>query len=292
MQLRRERVAVINVGQYALIKKGVSNYDWADPYRLAVSLSWPRFLAGLFGIYIIVVSLFALAYWIVPGTVANARAHSFADDFFFSLETLATVGYGELYPATVYGHAVAAVEILMGVTFTAILTGLTFVRFSRPRPKFVFADNPVITSHNGRTTLMMRVGNGQASVLTDAHCKISVLKSEVSQEGANFRRTHELALVRDTVPVFPLSWTLMHDIDERSPLFGMDAVTFASADVRLFVSFDARDPALASVVYDLRSYTPMDVRFGMHYTDIIVNDEQGRPCADISRVSEIEADVG
>ena len=216
----------------------------------------------------------------------------FLDHFFFSLETLATVGYGEMYPATSYGHGVAMIEILTGVSFTAILTGLTFVRFSKPRPKFVFADHPVVARHNGISTLMMRVGNGQATVLADAHCKISVLVSETSKEGSSFRRTHELRLARSSIPVFPLSWTIMHHIDEGSPLHGLDAARFAAADVRIFVSFEARDPALALVVHDLRSYTPLDVMFGMRYTDIIINDEYGRPCADISRISELEPDPG
>ena len=289
-RLVRERSALLTIGDYELTKKGVSNTDWADPYRLAVSLTWPRFLATLFTIYIFFVSLFALAYLAVPGSVANARPHVFSDHFFFSLETLATVGYGEMYPATGYGHGVAAVEILLGVTFTAILTGLTFVRFSKPRPKFVFAKNPVVTTHNGRSTLMMRVGNGQSSVLADAYCKISVLVSEVSAEGAQFRRTYELKLARTSIPVFPLSWTIMHDIDENSPLHGLNAETFASADVRIFVSFEARDPELASVVHDLCSYEPRSVLFGMRYTDIISLDERGRPTADISRISEVEPD--
>ena len=289
--MRRERRAVISMGNYALIKRGVSRYDWADPYRLAISLSWPQFLLALLCIYLTVTALFAVAYMLVPLSVGNARSTSFLDHFFFSLETLATVGYGELYPATVFGHAVASMEMLVGVVFTAILTGLIFVRFSKPRPKFIFADHPVVTTHNGQLTLMMRIGNGQASALADAHCKFSVLIVEISKEGSSFRRIHELKLQRATIPVFPLSWTIMHDVDEHSPLHGLDAASFAASDVRLFVSFYARDPELSQVIHDLRSYSPVDVLFGMRYVDIIANDEQGRPSIDIDRISEVEADT-
>jgi inward rectifier potassium channel len=111
---------------------------------------------------------FATLFWLVPGSVANARPSSFVDAFFFSIETLATVGYGEMYPATLYGHVVVATEIVCGVAFTAILTGLTFVRFSRPRAKLIFASHPVVALHNGKPTLMLRVGNGRADVLLDA----------------------------------------------------------------------------------------------------------------------------
>lgn len=288
---KREKFTRIDMGSYMLTKKGVSRFDWADPYRLAVAATWPQFLCALFGLYLLVNALFALAYMVVPGSVANARRYVFSDDFFFSLETLATVGYGELYPGSFYGHCVAALEITTGLAFTAILTGLVFARFSRPRPKFVFADHPVITQHNDVTTLMLRVGNGRAGTLADASARISVLIAETSREGTLFRRTHELTLARQTLPVFPLSWTLMHHVDEHSPLKGLDPASFAAADVRIFVSFQARDPELATMVHDVKVYAPADVLFGMRYIDIITNDGLGHPTADISRVSDVEADT-
>jgi inward rectifier potassium channel len=122
-------------------------------------------------------------FWLVPDTVANARPGSFADNFFFSIETLATVGYGEIYPATPYGHVVAGSEIVCGLAFTAILTDLTFVRFSRPRAKLIFAANPVVAMHSGKPALMVRIGNGRAAVLADATAKLNVLLTETSAEG-------------------------------------------------------------------------------------------------------------
>jgi inward rectifier potassium channel len=286
-----EARANLSLGSYTVTKRGVARYDWADPYRIAVSLSWPQFLAAIFGIYISVTSAFALAYALVPGAVANARPRVFADHFFFSIETLATVGYGEMYPASLYGHVIATFEILTGVVFTAILTGLIFVRFSKPRAKFLFADHPVVTRHNGQRTLMVRVGNGRAVVLSDAQARLSVLIAERSAEGAQFRRTHQLALVREKIPVFPLTWTLMHVIDEQSPLYGMTPSRAAETDVRLFLVLEARDPDLASIVHDLRNYEPAAVRFNMHYVDVIEDDENGRPCADMTRLSDLEPDA-
>ncbi len=284
---RREKHSLVRVGNYSLIKKGVTRFDWADPYRIAVDLSWPEFLTGLICIYVSVIGLFAVLYALVPGSVANARPHMFTDHFFFSLETLATVGYGYMYPATLYSHCVASVEILTGLAFTAILTGLIFVRFSKPRAKFLFADHPVVTTFNGVPTLMLRVGNGRAAILAEARIKISVLVSSISSEGTSFRRTHELALVRNSIPVFPLTWTVMHEIDAHSPLAGLDATSFAAADVRLFVSFEARDPTLAVVVHDLRSYAPGEVLFGARYVDMISVDTDGNTCADMTKISEV-----
>ncbi len=288
---RREKHTLVSMGDYSLTKKGISRFDWADPYRMAVELSWPRFLATLFVVYVSVIGLFALAYTAMPGAIANARPYVFSDSFFFSLETLATVGYGYFYPATLYGHLMSSAEIMTGLVFTAILTGLVFVRFSKPRAKFVFATNPVITTHNGKPTLMLRVGNGRANVLADAKVKIGALISEHSKEGARFRRTHELSLVRHSLPVFPLTWTIMHEIDARSPLRDMSEAGYLEADVRLFVTFEARDPTLAQVVHDLRTYAPEHVRFGHHYVDVIGLDEVGRPCADMTKISDVEADL-
>ena len=144
-----EKVARVRLGSYEFRKRGVSRFDLRDPYHLAVTLTWPQFLAALFVLYLSVNIVFATLFWLVPGSVANARLGSFADAFFFSIETLATVGYGEMYPATGYGRLVAGSEIVCGLAFTVILTGLTFVRFSRPRAKFIFAANPVVAMHKG-----------------------------------------------------------------------------------------------------------------------------------------------
>jgi inward rectifier potassium channel len=215
-----EKAARVRVGAFAFEKKGVSRFDLRDPYHLAAALSWPQFLAALLALYLLVNLVFGTLFWLVPDSVANVRPDRPSDDFFFSIETLATVGYGQMYPASLYGHVIASTEIACGLAFTAILTGLTFVRFSRPRAKLVFAVNPVVAMHNGQQTLMMRIGNGRVTPLMDATAKLSVLLFERTAEGNVFRRVHELRLQRAHLPVFPLTWTLMHAVDERSPLCG------------------------------------------------------------------------
>lgn len=284
----RDTLTSVMIGTFTVSKKGVPRIDWADPYHLAVALSWPSFLSLLLGIYLGVNALFALAYVAVPGAVANTRPYHFADAFFFSLETLATVGYGDFHPATLYGHLVASMEIITGVAFTAILTGLVFVRFARPRAKFVFARNPVITTHNGGPTLMLRVGNGRASALNSAAARITALIAEITAEGTTFRRTHELPLERATLPVFALTWTLIHRIDKASPLHGLTAKEFRDGAIRFFVAFEARDPDLATTVHDMRAYGPDEVLFGMRYVDIISTDDIGQPTADLTRIDEVE----
>ncbi len=222
----------------------------------------------------------------------NSRPHSFADNLFFSIETLATVGYGEMYPATLYGRMVAATEIVCGFAFTAILTGLTFVRFSRPRAKLIFAANPVVAMHQGKPTLMVRIGNGRAVVLADATAKLNVLMTEASVDGELFHRAQELRLERAHIPIFPLFWTLMHVLDERSTLHGYDMARAIQADMQVFVTLEARDPTLAATVHDIRNYAAADIRFGLRYTDALTTAPDGTPVLDLTRIGEMEPDVG
>jgi inward rectifier potassium channel len=291
-QLPRKKLARVRLGSYEFEKKGIARFDVRDPYHLAIALTWPQFLGILLGLYASANLIFAALYWLIPGSVANARPSSFADVFFFSLETLATVGYGEMYPATPYGRVVAASEIVSGLAFTAILTGLTFVRFSRPRAKMIFAANPVVAMHRRKPTLMVRIGNGRATVLTNAAATLNVLLSERTAEGALFRRAQELRLERAHVPVFPLSWTLMHVLDEHSPLHGYDRERAMAADARIFVTLEARDPTLATTVQDLRNYAPEDLRFGMRYADALTAAADGALSLDLARIGALEPDTG
>jgi inward rectifier potassium channel len=288
---RRDGTMTVRVGAYELSKKGGTRYDWRDPYHLAVSLSWPGFFACFVAFDFVLNLLFAILYLLQPRSVANARPGSVSDAFFFSLETLATVGYGVMAPATLYGHIISGIEIVVGMMFVAIMTGLTFVRFSRPRGKFLWAEKAVVTTYNGRRTLMVRLGNGRSSMLTDANARLAALIGERTHEGQFFRRIHELSLQRSRLPLFALTWTLMHDIDERSPLHGHDAESYAASDVRLFVAVDAHDRTLAARVSDMKDYGGADIAFGMRYSDAVSVDDEGRTIADLGRLSFIEPEL-
>ena len=287
-----EKVARVRLGSYEFRKRGVSRFDLRDPYHLAVTLTWPQFLAALFVLYLSVNIVFATLFWLVPGSVANARLGSFADAFFFSIETLATVGYGEMYPATGYGRLVAGSEIVCGLAFTVILTGLTFVRFSRPRAKFIFAANPVVAMHKGKPTLMVRIGNGRATGLADARAQLNVLLNETVADGNVLHRVQELRLERAHIPIFPLFWTLMHVLDERSPLHGYDAARAIKASAQVFVLLEAHDPTVATTVHEIRNYAAQDIRFGMRYQDAVTTAADGTPVLDLTKIGALEPDVG
>jgi inward rectifier potassium channel len=278
------------IGPLDVTKIGVSRFDLRDPYHLALTASWPSFTIAVLALYAAINILFAVLYAAVPGAIGNARPGSIADGFFFSMETLATVGYGQMYPATTYGHIMSVTEIMSGMAFTAITTGLIFVRFSRPRAKILFADHIVVTPYNGMPTLMVRIANGRMSMMTDLKVRLSALIREHSSEGHSMRRVNDLVLERSNVPMFALTMTMMHRIDEHSPLYGHTAQSLLEGDVRLFLSVEARDTAINSTVHDLKDYRSHDVRFGMRYADAVTVDPDGRTMADLTRISTIEPD--
>lgn len=288
----RDGTMRVQMGAFELRKRGVVRYDLRDPYHLAISLSWPQFALLFLALYLGINMLFAGLYLCRPGSITSARPGAFSDAFFFSMETLATVGYGVMSPATLYGHAVAGAEIITGVAFTAIMTGLTFVRFSRARAKILYAERPVVALYNGRPTLMIRIANGRAGMLIDVTAEVAAIIGERTREGQFFRRIHDLKLSRQRLQIFPLTWTLMHEIDRNSPLYGLDADRLAMLDFRLFLSVKARDFVLGADVYDARTYRAADIAFGMRYADAVSIDEDGRTVADLARLSLIEPDAG
>ena len=240
-----------NIG---LAKIGAAQFDYRDPYHAAVSLSWPAFVVALLLGWLVINLVFASLYVLSPGDIANARPGSFSDAFFFSVETLATVGYGVMAPNSLYGHILSAAEIVTGTAFTAIVTGLLFVRFSRPKAKILFSDHAVITPYNGQPTLMVRLVNARLTAMTSANVRLFTLLAERTQEGLSLRRVHDIVLMQSHLPLFIMPWTVMHRIDEASPLYGCDPETLPDMDLRLFLTIEAHDTVLAATVQDMKDY--------------------------------------
>ena len=278
-------------GALNLFTTGAARFDLRDPYHLIATMSWSAFFGVFVASEVCINSLFALLYTAVPGSIANVARGSFLDAFFFSIETLATVGYGSMVPATRYGHVVSAIEIITGMIYTAVVTGVIFLRFSKPKAKIVYADQPVVANHNGIPTLMLRIANGRTHMLTDASARLSALMLETTPEGQRFRRMVNLELIRPHFPMFALTWTLMHKIDEKSPIHGLSAEALVRDGVRFMLSIEARDPALSAQVHDLKSYSADTLAFGMRYADAVYWDESGRTLADIRRCSAMEPDL-
>ncbi len=287
---RQPKPIVIGKGEYRLWRLGVPRFDVRDPYYFVLSLSWPAFVVVMITCWLTINLVFAALYVLRPGDVTNAAPGSFGDAFFFSVETLATVGYGVMAPATLYGHIVSCVEIVSGTAFTAIVTGLLFVRFARPKAKIVYADDAVITMRDGKPTLMVRMANRRPSLMTGATARLSALLEERTAAGGFLRRVHDLRLEQSYLPVFAMPWTLLHVIDADSPLFGHTSETLTATWARVFVTIEGRDHALAAMVQDIKDYPAARIRFGVHYADSVSLDGAGSVTADLTRISVLEQD--
>ena len=283
--------AEFRLGRDELIKIGAQRYDWRNPYRVALTLRWPAFFATMLGIDLAINLAFALLFLAGGNAIVNAHPGSLLDAFFFSVETFSTVGYGVMSPATTYGHIISTLDVLCGVTFTALFTGLIFVRFSKPRARMVYAKHPVVARHDGKPTLMIRFASSTTAVMTDATARLAVLLLRRSVEGRTYRLANELRLQRSYLPVVMLSWTLMHVIDAESPLHGMTADDMIKADARLLLTIEARDHTIGATVVDLKTYGADELLFGMAYQDMIKY-SNGRTEVDLRRISNVEPDRG
>ncbi len=281
-------------GTLQLEKVGVREFDFKDPYHLALTMSWPQFFAGLFMLYAVINSCFALLYYAVPASVSNMPSDSFWDAFFFSIETLATVGYGNMAPITTYSHTVSAIEVFVGMLLTATMTGLVFVRFSKPKAKLLFAHQAVVVRRSGVPRLMIRIGNGRMNALNDANVRVTTFVSETTADGQKMRSMVDLPLTRADMPFFPLTWTLTHELTEDSPLVALrtlDAPALHASGMRLLVSITAHDPALGAQVYANHAYGPEQIALDMRYADAITSTSENHSVADMRKISDMVPDA-
>lgn len=288
---RPTRRGRVQIGRISFIRQGLSRFDLTDPYSVAIGLNWGGFALLFVTLEVTINACFGALYWARPGCVANLPPGSFLNAFFFSVETLATVGYGVMAPVTPYGHVISGIEIVSGTAFTAIMTGLTFVRFSRPRARVLYADNAVVAMHNGLPTLMVRVANGRSSMMTDAFAQLTVLMAEQTLEGQSIRRTHDLSLIRAHLPLFAITWLVMHPIAPGSPLHGRTMEQLRAIGARLFFTIQAWDTKLGIEIRDLHDYKADEIQQGMRFVDVVKFDPVGIPVANFTRISEIEVDA-
>ncbi len=276
----------ITLGDREFVVAGVTPSLWSDFYHNAIMAPWPIFFVSAALVFVLANLCFASLYVLGDDPIANARPGNFLDYFFFSIETFATVGYGDMHPRTTYGHIIAALGAFVGVSSLAVTTGLIFTRFSRPRARVLFARNPVITTLDAAPTLMIRFANARHNMIADARAKLWLIKIERSAEGQIFRRFHRLALARDESPVFALSWTIMHVVDEASPLAGWTAADFASSDATLVVMIEGHDESSAVLLHARKNYAAADVAYDHDYVDVMSADADGLVSIDFDMFHE------
>ena len=269
-------------------KIGTARWDWRDSYHALLTLSWPWFCAFLLGTYLVLNVGFAALYYAAGDCVDGMVTGSFASAFFFSVETLATVGYGHMYPATVYGHLVVTAEIVVGMFGTAVMTGLIFVRFSRPTARLVFSRVLVLSTYDGQPCLMLRVGNERRQPMVRAEFRLMCIRHEPTREDPSLYRFHDLRLQVSHMVFFPAAVTIRHLIDEGSPLHGATPESLRERGTRFMASVECVDKTLQSPVQNEALYDAEDVRFGERFVEIYGDDEQGPRRVDYGRLHDTE----
>jgi inward rectifier potassium channel len=264
---------------------------WGDLYHRSMTVSWPVFFGSAAAVFVALNAIFGLLYSLGHEPIANAAENGLLAYFYFSIETLATVGYGDMHPQTNYGHLIATIEIFTGMSFLAVMTGLIFARFSRPRARFVFAKEAVITRHEGQQTLMIRTANARHNMISRASARLWLIRAERTTEGDQLRRFYELKLDRSEHPMFVLSWMLFHVIDKESALHGATPSDLAESDTLLVLNVGGLDDSSAQQLYARHVYSWRDIRWHYRYKDITSVSPQGRLLLDYTKFNDVVADA-
>lgn len=231
--------------------------------------SW-RWLVSMFAlVYVGTNLLFATLYWLDPMAVEVDGGLSYGDAFFFSVQTLSTIGYGALAPASVYSDVLVTIESLVGILGVAVGTGIIFTKFARTRAGVMFSDKIVINVRNEKPCLMLRVANARGNEVVEAEIRVSILLTETTMEGVSMRRVVDLELLRNNSPVFSLSWTVMHVIDESSPLHGMSLQELADERAIVIVTLTGIDNTFSETVHARKIFLSEDVSLGERFVDVI-----------------------
>jgi inward rectifier potassium channel len=291
---RQRKTHIVRLGAREIETRGLAEGFWTDLYHRAMSVNWPVFFGTAAAIFIALNAMFAFFYWLGDQPIANVSPTLPLpmSMFYFSIETLATVGYGDMHPQTNYGHLVATVEIFTGMSFLAVMTGLIFARFSRPRARFIFARHPVVTTHQGQPTLMVRVANARDNTISQATARLWMLRLEKTLEGRPFRRYYELLLERREHPMFGLTWSVYHTIDETSPLYRAAEHDLAAVDTTFVLNLSGVDDASAQHLYSRQLYSARDIRWKHRYVDITGTSPTGRLLIDYSQFHDVEPEDG
>ena len=259
-----------------------------DLYHDLLVSSWPRLFAFLALFYVAANAFFAVAYLAVPGSIENARPGSFVDAFFFSVQTMATIGYGKLVPGTLWANALVTLEALFGLLGIAMVTGLMFAKFSRPTARVLFSRRAVVAPFDGTPSLMFRMANARSNNnIVEAQVHVVLARNEMTSEGQAMRRFHDLDLSRRQSALFTLSWTAIHPISERSPLRDATPASLVAADAEIIVSLLGFDEHFSQTVHARHFYAAEDIVWNARLADILPSLRRGGRRIDLTRFHDV-----
>jgi inward rectifier potassium channel len=277
-----------NIAGREIVMRGIGRAVFQDLYHYLMTVSWPQLFGVIAGFFLVFDFLFGCLYYLVPNCVANLNPPGFAGAFFFSVETLATVGYGDMHPDSLYGHTIAMIEMFVGLMMLALVTGIMFARFSRPRARFLFARVAVVRPLEGRRTLVFRVANERQNVVQEASAKLRMVRDEVTVEGLQLRRIRDLALVRDQQPAFFIGWTIMHVIDAASPLSGETEESLRRSGASFILSVSGTDDTTGHTLMARHEYASAAILWNKAFQDVLERSDDGILHIDYTRFHKVE----
>ena len=288
--LKQEGLRGVNKdGSFNIRRTGKPGFRSYEFYHQLITMPLTRFVLVLLFGYFLANALFGGLYLAVgmehlgrdggPGWKAEAL-----DAFFFSAQTLTTVGYGHIYPTSPLASAVAAVESMVGLLGFALACGLLYGRFSRPHARVLFSSHAVIAPYREGRAFMFRIVNERSNQLIEVDAQVSL---SMTNPDTGLRTFHSLALERTRINLFPSNWTLVHPLDESSPLFGLDATRFSNADVEFIVLIKAFDDTFAQTVYARSSYKAAEIVWGARFAPMVSAPETGHPVVDLAQLDAI-----
>ena len=270
-----------------IIRLGDPHAPWRDLYHLLLTISWPGFVSVLLVAYLLVNGAFAFAYWLGDDAIANADPNSFLDAFFFSVQTMASIGYGAMYPQTDYANFLVVVEAFVGLLFIAMATGVIFARFSVPTARIFFSNYAVIAPFNGLPCLMFRTANKRRNRILEAQIWVTLVRDEVTEEGELFRRFYDLDLIRSHTPLFALTWTAMHTIDENSPLYRENPESLRHAHTEIIVIITGLDENLSQTIHARHSFVPDEILWNHRFKDVLGWTRDGRRALNFNNFDKV-----
>ena len=253
-----------------------------------MTASWPALFSRFAALFVLFNLTFATLYRLQPGGIANINPPGYWGYFFFSVETLATVGYGDMHPQTLFAHTLAAIEIFIGMMSVGLIAGIMFARFSRPFARFLFADHVVIRPVDGLLTLMLRAANARQNVIMEAHAELRLIRDERTVEGLPMRRLYDLPLRRSQHPIFAFGWTLLHVIDESSPLHGESEQSLMLSRANLLLSVAGTDESTGQTLMARKHYSSAAIRWNHTFADILSVEPDGSDRFDYTKFHVVE----
>ncbi len=257
-----------------------------DLYHFLLRVPWAVDLLLLSAVFIVANLIFAAAYHVTGGVHGAA---GYWDEFFYSVETMGTIGYGEMFPTTHAAHAIVTLEALTQIFLLAVTTGLVFAKFSIPRARVQFAEHPVIAPYNDVPTLQLRIGNQRDSRLIEARIRVVLMRKEITREGVTQYRMHDLKLERERSPALARSWTVLHRIEETSLLWGATPESLERDEVELYLTLSGTDELSAQLHWAQARYLAAQIRWGVRHADMLSELPDGRLRLDMSRFHQLVA---